>query len=382
MSVLTAEGCSTIDDTPAAKPLPCFADGGEARIDTQTVAMLAPGATVRYYVGYTSPLGYPDTDTELEQIANDDWADVLSISVGSCEPPGSDEETYIAAIAAEGAAMFASVGDNAVWPYGSVSGSNPIPSCRQNSSGGADYTQKVVYPATDPNVVAVGAVYLPVDPAGNLIGQIVPWGFQDTNGNNGQNAAGSGGGYSTAFTTPAFQQIIAGPLNNGSRMVPDIMMDGDPQSALANVAYAGIGGPLYGSSNGTSEAAPEAAAAFAVVLQACRATASCAQRYLIGGSASSPGPPRAGTPNASIYYPIYAGTAGLQNGMSYGSVFYDITYGNNTVQPPFPSPAPYPSPVAPYVYGYNAGPGYDLASGLGVPMVGPLIRALTGIPVP
>ena len=179
LSYATANGC--MDNDNFAVTPPCIADGGEARIDTQTVAMLAPAATMLYYLGYSS--NGPDSIAELNQIASDNLADVVSMSVGSCEPTSGTPglEPAIATLAAAGVAMFASVGDNAVWPNSSP--------CRNN------YAQGVIYPSTDPNVVAVGAVYLPVDAAGDLTGQIVPWGFQDTNGNSYRNSAGSGGGY-------------------------------------------------------------------------------------------------------------------------------------------------------------------------------------------
>ncbi len=64
---------------------------------------------------------------------------------------------------------------------------------------------------------------------------------------------------------------------------------------------------------------------------------------------------------------------------TYGSSFYDVTFGNNGVVPcqqsgtcpkgSTPTPAP----------GYTAGTGYDHVTGIGVPFARHLIQAVVGV---
>jgi hypothetical protein len=99
---------------------------------------------------------------------------------------------------------------------------------------------------------------------------------------------------------------------------------------------------------------------WALVLQACKQTASCA-------TASGPVPYRLGNPNA-YFYKIYA------NASTYATTFYDVMYGsNNTYCVPYATPCP--SPTDP---GYTAGQGYDLVTGIGVPYARALIKAVVG----
>jgi hypothetical protein len=106
---------------------------------------------------------------------------------------------------------------------------------------------------------------------------------------------------------------------------------------------------------------------WALVLQACKATASCTQ----GGSY------RLGNPNP-LFYQIYG------NGTAYQNTFYDVTYGNNAMLPycqinTCAGVTPAPNPTVPLDPGYNAAPGYDLLTGIGVPFARALIRAVVKV---
>jgi len=57
---------------------------------------------------------------------------------------------------------------------------------------------------------------------------------------------------------------------------------------------------------------------------------------------------------------------------TYAQTFYDVLYGNNQQVPAQPGPTS--PPLDP---GYNAGPGYDQVTGLGVPFARALIKAVT-----
>jgi subtilase family serine protease len=132
-------------------------------------------------------------------------------------------------------------------------------------------------------------------------------------------------------------------------------------SLLVNAAWSDALG--YGPSGGTSAAAPESSAEWALVLQACKQTASCA-------TAQGAHPWRLGNPNA-LYYKIAISAV---NGLSYGQVFYDVLYGENEANGPNGTGTPGP-PITGCCW---SGTGYDLVTGWGVPMAGHLVKAVTG----
>jgi subtilase family serine protease len=145
------------------------------------------------------------------------------------------------------------------------------------------------------------------------------------------------------------------------REIPDMSLDADPKTGVTIVAYAKWD-PFVFAEGGTSVAAPEANAEWALVLSACKQTAACA-------TATGAYPYRLG--NAAPWlYEIYQGKASLK----YDQVFYDVIYGSNQANPATPvpaSPSPFPTPD-----GYSAGIGYDMVTGLGVPFAGHLIDAI------
>jgi subtilase family serine protease len=120
---------------------------------------------------------------------------------------------------------------------------------------------------------------------------------------------------------------------------------------------------------GTSVAAPEMAAMWALVVDACHQSSTCT------GKGTGPHPYRLG--NAAPYmYTIYNSTT------LYPATFLDIVDGNNGVTPcavnpgqvgPCPNPSPTPGP------GFNAGKGYDLTTGIGVPFGRHLIKSVVGV---
>jgi hypothetical protein len=99
------------------------------------------------------------------------------------------------------------------------------------------------------------------------------------------------------------------------------------------------------------------AAAWAIVLQACKASSTCA-------TATGAHSWRLGNPNALVYQ-IYA------NRGRYASTLYDVLAGENGDTSGYQG-----GPLVTYYPGYQAGTGYDLVTGLGVPFVGHLINAV------
>jgi subtilase family serine protease len=148
----------------------------------------------------------------------------------------------------------------------------------------------------------------------------------------------------------------------GGRILPDVSLLGDPATGVAVVANVAFGGPSQNVYGGTSVATPQMAAMWALVLQACAQTTTCAK-------ATGAKPYRLGNA-APLFWQIYSNQA------LYASTIYDVTFGNTGVNTcTFQSPCPPAQPAA----GYNAGAGWDAATGLGAPFARHLIQAVVGV---
>ncbi len=357
----------------------CNPEDAEAQLDTEQAAALAPDANVLFYIAYNpaecfgpcgtkgsaapSPqIGLSLSDDEIQQAIMDNRADIISMSFGGSEPTsngiyfGTGSNDYgtkeLAALASMGIAIFASSGDaGAEGCAGDVNaGSRPNNPC-------------VGYPATDPSVVSVGGVNAPLDAAGRLTGPLTGWGIQTQIP--GQPAGGSGGGCSVFFPAPVYETGITGFPCGGKRAQPDISLVADTNTGVAVVvnAAAELGSRNVAAIGGTSVGAPEMAAMWALVLQACKQTVACTNK---GTSAKSY---RLGNPNAAFY-------AAYRDPAMYAATFADVLFGNNAL--PGASPAPGMTGIAPNG-GFDAGTGYDLVTGLGVPYARNLIRTVVGV---
>ncbi len=382
-------------DSPTAG---CNPEDNEAQIDTEQ-AMLARDATIEFYLAYVpvecntafeaicapdsnTGLGYAyqglaEADDEIQQIIADNTADVVSGSYGGPEvlqngaqndignDPSTLEVMEMAALSAEGIATFFSSGDQ---------GAQTCAGYSLSYIGGLEC---VSYPASDSNVTAVGGVTLPLSNAGTLLGPLTGWGQQTYYP--GYSGA-SGGGVSCYFATPAWQtqpSYQSGSLlaaagssacrsagtGSGGRVMPDVSLEADPVTGVGVVENVAFGSQTQIELGGTSVAAPEMAAMWALVLQACAQNSVCA-------TAGGAKPYRLG--NAAPHlWKLY------QTQSLYDSAIYDVTFGNNgeivcTFESSCPNPVPTPVP------GYAAGAGWDAVTGLGVPFARHLITAVTG----
>ncbi|HLI94852.1 MAG TPA: protease pro-enzyme activation domain-containing protein [Candidatus Baltobacteraceae bacterium] len=379
-----------VTDTCSGALPACNQEDGEAQLDTQQVATLAPGAAVDFYLAYNandcyvffpntcaSPapnptpsnsnygqpqIGIVEADAEIQQAIADNVADVISISYGSGEwysnlaeggqggfnssGVGYQPEEF-AALAAEGIAVFVSSGDSGSAECISSTGYYPQP-C-------------VSYPSGDVNVTSVGGVNAPINEFGQLTNNITAWGTLTSLG-----TSGSGGGVSTIFTAPSWQQSA---ISAGKRTQPDVSMIGDPFTGVTFYSNAGFADAGAAPVGGTSVAAPEMSAMWALVLDACKNTVSCA-------TAGGAHPWRLGDA-APYLYAIYAPTKvsykSFAPHLSYAQTFYDVLYGSNAMTNSAPAT---PTP------GEKAMTGYDQVTGVGVPFAGHLIQAVTGQTVP
>lgn len=360
----------------------CNGEDGEAQLDVQQAASLAPGATVDFYLAYNAAdcntnyptpcatsgtnagvplIGIAEADPEIQQVIADNTADVISMSYGGGEiqqfPNGATSyntsfyHLEFAELAAEGIAAFASSGDSG--------------SAECLAAGGGYQPQVCVsYPSGDPYVTSVGGVTAYISGLGQFEAPLLAWGISTSGYSGYGGTSATGGGTSTFMPAPAWQKSAISPAPS-MREQPDVSMIGDPSTGVTFVTNSRFaGGP--GVVGGTSVASPEMAAIWALVLSACKANpgsgmcpASGTGHYWRLGDA------------APVLYKIYSGGASLP----YANVFYDVQYGSNEMQ----SNGGLPSVPVP---GAQAMPGYDETTGVGTPFAGHLIQAIANVTVP
>ncbi|HZT67149.1 MAG TPA: protease pro-enzyme activation domain-containing protein [Acidimicrobiales bacterium] len=281
----------------------------ESTIDLEVLTGLAPRATVLVYEGPNTVRGVYDTYAAM---VNEDRVQVISTSWGMCEPViGPDaavaERSLFAQAAAQGQTVLAAAGDT---------GSED---CYTPQNGNT--VLAVDDPGSQPYVTSVG---------GSSLSSISP--VTETAWNNAQGAGG--GGISAFWPMPSWQQSAVIGLSSGApchassgfcRQVPDVVASADPAHGYPGYCTVGdcnsVGWIVAG---GTSLATPVVSALVTLANQSCTNSS------------------RAGMVDPALYQ------AGA-------SAFHDITSGNNDF-------------TASNAGRWPAGPGYDLATGLGSPV--------------
>jgi kumamolisin len=317
-----------VDGGPGSNP--SSGNISEADLDVEWAGAIAPGASIRLYLA-------ANAFETFTQIANDvpsfPTMTVISASFSSTE---GQEGTAVLQGFSQVTAAFAAAGFSILTASGDA-GSNPngLPEVGNYLSTAA---LDVSYPASDPDVTAVGGTTVNYTGTWSYSGEVV-W-----NQISGTSPSATGGGISTYFTKPSWQtggSVLAGQT---MRCVPDVSAISNANLTNVNVgagyqlANGADGAYLYDSSGGvggesafgTSLACPVWAAITALINQARTANGQGSVGFL-----------------NPYLYPL-AGTG----------AFNDVTTGNNGA--------------------YSAGPGYDLCSGLGSPNVGNLIGVLAG----
>jgi subtilase family serine protease len=255
-----------------------------------------------------------DIDFSLADIVNaHPEAKIISISFGACERLDPTLAQWMEPLYLQAAAQ----GQTVVV----AAGNDGADACQDGGPASVNAL------ASSPEVTAVGGTALDpgFDGNGDATGYVSETIWNDTGG-------ASGGGVSALIATPAYQSDFAA-LTNGFRGQPDVAL-------MASPTRAGYVTVIRGNEEvvgGTSVATPVWAATVALINQA------------------------AGTAGSGILnVPLYA-LAAAQYDDDGPAVFHDVTVGDNGLNG---------------VPGFSAGPGFDLASGLGTPNVGALVRAL------
>jgi subtilase family serine protease len=304
---------------------------GETTLDVEMAHTMAPGANILLVetpVNETEGVtGFPQIVKAENYVIDHNLGDVISQSFGATEETFPNAASIMALrsayvnAAAHGVTVLAATGDSGVVDY------------KLNQVD--YYTYRVIdWPPSDPLVTAVGGTQLHLNAAGDHTSPDTVWNDtydaaanQVAFGNAGPNPLATNGGVSSVFPRPGYQDSVAGVVGN-ARGVPDITMSGACNGAVE--VYQSFPGVPAGwtMSCGTSEATPLFAGIVALADQV------------------------AGHPLGLINPALYAMKANNAPGL------VPVTSGNNTVT--------FTQNGKTYtVDGYQAGPGYNLASGLG-----------------
>ncbi len=311
-----------------------YDDTIEALLDVTWAGAVAPGAHI---VAVASQSNFADgVDISAAYIVDHNLAPIMSTSFGTCEQSMSSVQTAFynslwQQAAAQGITSFVSAGDNGGAGCDSQSSGlfasgglavNGLASTPYNVAVGGtqfdDVANSDAYWAVTNDLITLQSVI-------SYIPEIV-WNESSNDPFSVALWAGSGG-VSTLYNKPNWQSATGVP-NDGKRDLPDISLAAAGHTGYALCFEASCSDPEFIGVfpvGGTSASSPSAAGIMALVLQQS-----------------------GGKPQGLANYVIYklAATAGI---------YHDITKGDNKV----------PDTNGQFTVGYSAGPGYDLATGLG-----------------
>jgi len=312
------------------------------------------GAATSFLTQVTLPNTTPPTavgsDWAIETALDVEWAHAIApaAQILLVETPNADldqgvafAETYTSTASPNGVNVISmSWGTGEYFGEASYDSLFTTPAGHQGITfvaGAGDWGGVPFYPASSPNVLSVGGTSLILTSGGYYAGESA-WG-NGTYGNYPLGSKNGGGGGDSQYESIPGYQSSAG-ISGTQLETPDVAYDADPNTGMFTIdsSYANAGPYVYPGS-GTSAGAPQWAALIAIADQGRE----------IAGETSLDGPSQVLPELFSIY----------ANATEYASAFNDITTGST---------------------GHNAGPGFDLATGLGTPIVNNLVPYLVGLP--
>jgi hypothetical protein len=339
--------------------LPTFNTGGTSPTFTKLGVNNSTDAT-QAKLPHTDSSGpystYGGGDWEQEESLDIEWAHAVApmANITLIEASNASNDLYNAVVAARKLAGVDVVSMS--WPGAETSGETSTDADFTTPSGhigitflaatGDDgsyaagtTTNSPQYPATSPNVVAVGGTALTV--SGDTYSSEIGWGSGTTSAmSNSSTNGGSGGGLSAYESEPSYQKgVVPTSITTTQRAYPDVSMNADP--------YTGV--PIYdswdfgtstpwvpGYEGGTSLATPTWAGLIAIADQG---------RDLAGQTSLD-----GATQTLPDLYKLPS------------TDFHDITSGSNG--------------------SYSATGGYDLVTGIGTPVANTLVPDLAGLTQP
>ena len=300
---------------------PDCVDETEAALDVEWAGAIARNAKVLFV---TSKSGTTDgINLSAQYAVNNNVAPIVTLSYGICEAGSASAGSEFwnglwAQAVLQGMSVFISAGDSGAAGCDdptlktATQGravnaicSTPYTTCVGGTQFDDGYTPQLYWSATNGSGMSSVLSYIPES----------TWNESGWSGG----LWATGGGASAIYSKPAWQTAPGVPAD-GMRDVPDVALHSSIQDAYVIQIQ---GKPFYVA--GTSAATPSLASVMALVMQ------------------------NTGTALGNVN-PVLYGLANLQLSAGGAAVFHDIAKGNNGV---------------PGVVGYGAGPGYDLATGLG-----------------
>ena len=193
-------------------------------LDVEAVHGMAPAANVIYYGGKSCT----DSDllATLNRVADDNKASIVTNSWGDLGEGVSTAEVagynqFFNQAALQGISVMFSSGDN-------------------GDEVKATGLKQADFPATSPLVTAVGGTSTAIGPTGSVDWQ-TGWGTDkyslSSDGKSWVPIAanpflyGSGGGYSTIYNRPSYQNNVV-PQGQSGRAIPDVSLDADPTTGM------------------------------------------------------------------------------------------------------------------------------------------------------
>jgi subtilase family serine protease len=293
----------------------------ETTLDVEYAHAIAPGATIDVVetpVAETEGVtGFPQMMAAIKWVIDHNKVDVISQSFGATENtfPGFSQGDYASIEGLRYAFQDAVKRHVTVLAASGDSGAT-----NDKADGATLYPFPVVaWPSSDPLVTSVGGTELQLAQDGNKVQPDQVWGDE---------YGASGGGLSTVFSRPGYQNAVSSIVGS-HRGTPDISMSAAVSGGAWIYQSFEPGGPGWEILGGTSEATPIFAGMVALASQ------------------------KAGHPLGNIDSALYAlGTQSRlkDTNLAAGTGIVDVTAGSNSFG---------------NVTGYAAQPGYDLASGWG-----------------
>ena len=342
----------------------------EGTLDVSWSGAVAPNATIKFITAAFTDTGDGLSLSE-EYAVDNNVADILSESFGTCESDSTPSQTQMVTslreqAAAQGITYLVSSGDQG--PYtcygdGEHTGNGPLSvnilastpyTIAVGGTGFSSATKNSTYWAlTNSKTTFASALsYIPETTWDDSCGA------PKCTGSNVVVQA-TGGGSSQLFPKPSWQSGVPGIPADAARDVPDVSLAASPDYAPYLFCYQGScqSAPITSSSfwavGGTSGSAPSFAGIMALIVQKTKSRQGQANPVLYRLAAAQ----QYSKCNGSNAQTLPASTC----------IFHDVTAGNNAIpgEPNFGKAGAL----------YPAGPGYDLATGLGSVNVTNLVNA-------